>query len=254
MLEISPVMFYKLLTNRLSPINLYLSGLQNVTCAILSETCKRLIRVTKLFHIWSTLHILHLATRHGKHFFTSQILFLMSIGRMLANADDATLEQKSSLFQFHIDVRDATLGPASNCEPALTIKVHNNYTCLQSTNSCQYNLFLCCLSMLFRLLSLLCHSKTFVSTLILQFFSFKKFILIWQFLQIQIQINEVKHLSTQETRNKILFVPIIHVHYILCYFVNNLVLTHTNIYSIQHYYLLRFSDEVKLTHGELLCI
>ena len=42
------------------------------------------------------------------------------IGWTLANARDATLEYKSSLFQRHPDARDATLARASYCEPGLT--------------------------------------------------------------------------------------------------------------------------------------
>ena len=40
------------------------------------------------------------------------------IGWMLANAGDATMKKKLSLFQCCLDARDATLAPASYCEPS----------------------------------------------------------------------------------------------------------------------------------------
>ena len=42
------------------------------------------------------------------------------IGWTLANAGNATLEQKQSLFQHPPDIRDTTLEPASYCEPSFT--------------------------------------------------------------------------------------------------------------------------------------
>ena len=40
------------------------------------------------------------------------------IGWMLANTGDATMEKKLSLFQCCPDAHDATLTPASYCEPS----------------------------------------------------------------------------------------------------------------------------------------
>ena len=53
------------------------------------------------------------------------------IGWMLANAGDATLEQKSSLFQHHPDSCKATLVPVSYCETGFNRKSMN--CCLHSS-------------------------------------------------------------------------------------------------------------------------
>ena len=94
-----------------------------------------LVKVTDQTHIHCTV-ILRLVQSNSipdVKFFDNLILLkvynssLNLIGWTLANAGDATLEQKLSLLQRHPDARNTTLARASYCEPVFTDGVGANF-------------------------------------------------------------------------------------------------------------------------------